>query len=213
MKYVKKNLKIISFGLLILLGIGSVVFIQFFNRVPERIIPKGNVIVSPANGDVIHIEEVFDNELSFFKKDIENSLIIQGMHPPYTVVVIEMDLGNVHVQRAPIVGKVTYQEHFEGSHKNALTSENIEQLSRVNEKNFVVIKNEKISTGIIQVAGLAARRIQSFVDVGNNLEQGSVYGRILLGSQVVLIIPASAQLLTKVGDVLIDGETIIATYE
>lgn len=209
----KKILKITLFTLAILLMAGIVLFVQFFNRVPDRIIPAGNTVVAPANGEVIHIEEVETNEISFFKKDIENSLVIQGVQPPYHIVVIEMDLGNVHVQRMPIEGEIIYQEHFDGAHKNALTSENLEQLANVNEKNLIVIQNEKISVGVIQVAGLAARRIQSFVSENDVLEKGNVYGRILLGSQVVLVVPSYVELVAQVGDVLIDGEAIVATYE
>lgn len=207
----KKFLRI-ALNLSLVLGILLVVFIFYFNRTPERIIPEGNTIVSPANGEVIHIEKVSGNEVSFFKKDVENKLTVHEMEPPYTVVVIEMDLKDIHAQRAPIDGEIIYQEHFDGEHRNALSSENVEYLSQVNEKNVVVFQKDDLEVGVVQVAGLMARRIQSFVETGDVLAKGDKYGRILLGSQVVIILPREAVLLSEVGDVLIDGESVVATY-
>ena len=79
-------------------------------------------------------------------------------------------------------------------------------------KNLIVFKNEKIAIGVIQVAGKAARRIRSYVMPGSILEKGQVYGRILLGSQVVVIIPANITLNVATGDKVIDGETILGEY-
>jgi phosphatidylserine decarboxylase len=208
----KNTFKKISLGVAVLLGIVIIIFIQFFNRAPERIVPEGNVIVSPANGDVIHIERVQGNEISFFKKDTENVLTINDIQPPYTIIVIEMDPSDVHVQRMPIAGEIIHQEHFDGAHKNALSSENVEQLANVNEKNLIIIENQDLSVGVIQVAGMAARRIRSFVEVGDTLEKGDTYGRIILGSQVVIILPDEVEVIAEIGDVLVDGETIVGAY-
>lgn len=202
----------ITLSLLVLILFTGTLFVFYFNRVPNRNIPNGNVIVSPANGDVIHIESVESKTIHFFKNDIENILAIQEIEPPYKIVVIEMDLKDIHVQRAPIEGKVVYQEHFPGAHKNALSSPNVKQLANINEKNLIVFKNNEISVGVSQVAGLAARRIRSFVKIGDTLKKGDVYGRIILGSQVVVILPEKAILNVSTGETLIDGESIIATY-
>lgn len=188
-------------------------FIFYFNRTPERSTPDEDVLVSPANGEIIHIETVSSNEVTFFKNDIENTLTVHDITPPYTVVVIEMDLRDIHAQRAPIDGEIVYQEHVAGAHKNALSSPNLEKLANVNEKNIVVFENDKLSVGVVQVAGMAARRIRSFIEQGDTLGKGEIYGRIILGSQVVVIFPAEiTELLVKTGDILIDGESIIAQY-
>jgi phosphatidylserine decarboxylase len=197
---------------LTIIFVGAFSFVLYFNRAPERITPEGNVVVSPASGDVIHIEEVNTNNISFFKKDLENTLTVQGIEPPYTIVVIEMDPADVHVQRAPISGQVVYQKHTDGYHKNALWSENVHKLANENEKNIVVLENEEISVGVIQVAGIMARRIVSYVSPTNKLEKGDIYGRIKLGSQVVIIVPADIPLNISTGDALIDGESIIGVY-
>ncbi|MEA4910792.1 Phosphatidylserine decarboxylase proenzyme [bioreactor metagenome] len=197
---------------ILILSTGAILFISYFNRTPERVIPVGQTIVSPANGRVIGIENINSPEIVFFKDDVKNVLSLNDIKPPYTIIVIEMNLKNIHAQRAPIDGEIIYQEHFSGAHKNALTSENLTQLANVNEKNLIVIKNEDISVGVIQVAGLAARRIKSFVNINENIEKGDIYGKILLGSQVVLILPQNLELNVSLGEILIDGESVIAKY-
>ena len=187
-------------------------FILYFNRVPYRNVPEGNFIVSPANGDIIHIESVDSSSVSFFKGDIENILDIYNITPPYSVIVIELDLKDVHVQRAPIDGSIIYKEYFPGEHRNALFSPNVERLASVNEKNLIVFQNESIKVGVSQVAGIIARRVQSFVKIGDILKKGEVYGRIVLGSQVVVILPKSVKLNVEVGQKLVDGESIIGSY-
>lgn len=201
-----------SIIILCLLAIGIVIFISYFNRIPERIIPQGNTIVSPANGKVIHIESINNPEIKFFKNDVENILTIHQIKHPYTIIVIEMNLKNIHVQKAPIAGKIIYQEHFPGKHKNALSQNNSKELVNTNEKNLIVFKNNDLSVGVVQVAGLTARRIISFVNIGDEIKKGAIYGKIILGSQVVVILPQKANLTTKVGDILTDGESVIAEY-
>lgn len=208
---VRKKYKILITVVVIIFTI-TIACVMYFNRVPDRSIPKGDFIVSPAHGRVIHIEHVESEMVHFFKKDIENILDIQEMKPPYYIVVIEMNLKNIHAQRAPIDGEIIHQEHFSGAHKNAISSLNVEKLANINEKNFLVFKNSEVTVGVAQVAGIAARRIQSFVDIGDVIHRGDVYGRILLGSQVVVILPANVILDIHIGETLIDGESIIAQY-
>ncbi len=207
----KKYQKILFYSFLVFLII-FFAFITYFNRAPERITPEGNVVVSPATGDVIHIEVADSSEISFLKKGIVNTLTVQGVEPPYNIVVIEMDPTDVHVQRAPIAGEITYQEHVDGKHQNALWSKNVTELANENEKNLVVIKNEEISIGVIQVAGIMARRIVSFISPPDKVEKGEIYGKINLGSQVVLVLPAYLPLEVSVGQTLTDGESIISRY-
>lgn len=206
-----KKWKILHYLLVII--IPGYVFVNYFNRIPERkIIPKENIILSPANGKIIHIEKIDSSIISFFKKEIENSLTITNIPPPYNIIVIEMNLKDVHAQRAPIDGEVIFQEHMKGKHLNALKNAEKNKLANLNEKNIVIFKNEKIAIGVIQVAGKAARRIRSYVKEGSVLQRGEVYGRIILGSQVVVVIPAQVKLNVEIGEKTIDGETILGEY-
>ena len=206
-KIIKKILLILVFLFII-----CSTFILYFNRIPKRIIPEGNVIVSPANGKVVDIKSSNNNEIEFFKNDIKNTLTISNVNPPFTIITIEMNLKNVHVQRAPVEGKITYEKHFDGMHKNALSSSNTNHLIDTNEKNLVVFENQNISVGVVQVAGILARRIRSFVNLGDTVKKGDIYGKIILGSQVVVILPKEAKITTSVGETLIDGESLIAKY-
>ncbi len=206
MKY-KKIVKILAL-LVVFLSLTSL----WFNRTPTRHIPQDqNAIVSPANGKVIAIINEQDTILSFFKKGIQNKVEISSIPTPYKAIVIEMNITNIHAQRAPIDGTITYQEHISGKYKNAVFSKNKEYLARENEKTIQFFKNEKTTVGVIQVAGILARRIQSFKHINDTVHKGEIFGRILLGSQVVVVVPHDVEIQTHVGDILIDGESVIAT--
>ncbi len=183
-----------------------------FNRSPHRTIPETTSIISPANGTIIAIDESKDKDISFFKDDVLNSLHIAEIEPPFKVVVIEMNLKNVHVQRTPIAGTMIAHHYFPGKFKNALYSENREHLVNENEKMLSIFKNEEMSVGVVQVAGIVARRIKINKRDGDVLEKGEMYGRITFGSQVVAVLPSTVDLAVKVGDTVIDGESVLATY-
>ena len=183
--------------------------IQIFDRVPDRTIPEGDIIVSPAMGKIIEIKDIDESQLSFFKEGVANDLEIEKVTLPAHVVIIEMNLSDVHVQRSPVAGRVRYQNYFPGKFKNALGKEKFD-LVNLNEKMLTVIGNDRETIGVIQVAGKVARRIETYVGPNDPLKAGDVYGRIRLGSQVVLVIPRARKLQINVGDKVIDGETVIA---
>jgi phosphatidylserine decarboxylase len=195
---------------LIIFIVALSLFVIYFGRTPARHVPTDATIVSPADGKIIAIDSVNTEHVTFFKEGIQNDLIAKGVTLPAHVIVIQMNLRNIHVQRAPIVGEVTYIEHFDGKFKNALYGKNRAQLVNANEKNLTVIKNADETVAVIQVAGVLARRIKSYVSVGDEVIQGDKIGFIALGSQVVLVVPQSRDLLVKVGDRVVDGETVIA---
>ena len=92
----RKKWKILHYLLIII--IPGYVFVAYFNRIPERkIIPNENAILSPAHGKIIHIQKVDSSLITFFKKEIENSLTITNIPPPYHIVVIEMNLKNIQM--------------------------------------------------------------------------------------------------------------------
>ncbi len=202
--------------IIILIGIilGIVIFIgkPVFDRAPDRVIPVAK-IVSPAMGKIIDIQTTTDSHISFFKDGLRNNLELNNITLPAHIILIEMNLQDVHVQRSPVAGTVISQIHYEGDFKNALVDTHKFDLVNFNEKTATIIESDspkKERLAVIQVAGIVARRIISLTSPYSHLNQGSILGRITFGSQTVLVIPAHYSLNVKIGDKVVDGETIIA---
>ncbi len=194
------------------IGVGIIVvtmFVLFFNRAPERIIPTDNVITSPASGKIIGIIPVDSPNITFTKKGTQNTVVIPELSRKMNMVLIEMNPLDVHVQRAPIAGSIISMDHYNGKHINAIGSKKM-NIVNTNEKTVTVFKNETDIIGVVQVAGKAARRIRNYTGVNELLDKGQIYGRILLGSQVVVLIPENHIIDVSVGQKVVDGETILA---
>lgn len=184
----------------------------YFHRQPARQVPPDpRSIVSPADGRVIHIERCTNPELAFFKRDVLNVLTPFGIKPPYKVVVIELTLTDVHVQRAPVAGHVLAQQYYPGRHDNAVYGADTVHLANSNEKLLTVIGGGVATVGVVQVAGMLARRIIPYVATGAVLAKGDALGMITFGSQVVLLLPDQAALHVEVGSRVVDGASVVAT--
>ncbi len=197
----------------IFIGIISVViiigaFTTYFNRAPDRITPESGII-SPASGKIIGIIPAMTPNITFTKKGIENTVVIPELSGAMHMVLIEMNPMDVHVQRAPISGTIIEMEHYEGKHINAIGKEKM-NIVNTNEKTVTVFKNETNTVAVIQVAGKAARRIRNYVGINETLNKGQIYGRILLGSQVVMLIPENHTITVQEGQRVVDGQTVIA---
>lgn len=202
------NLKKILIGITGIIIISSIGFALFFARVIPRTTPSTG-IVSPASGKVIALFDSNNPTIVFEKQGVTNTVSLPEFTTPVHVVLIELNLGDVHVQRAPLSGTITRMEHFDGDHINALGKDKT-TIAATNEKVVTLFKSDTTLVGVVQVAGRAARRIRNSLSTGSPVHTGEVYGRILLGSQVVLIIPQEIPLAISVGDRVTDGETVIA---
>ncbi len=165
-------------------------FVYFF-RNPQRIVKQDNqVLYSPADGTVMGIEKFFDEEY---------------LNAPAVKVTIFLSVFNVHVNRSPMTGEIKYQRYtcggFEPAYKNSAPV--------VNERHAIGLDNGKHRVLVIQIAGILARRIVSWVTLGRNLQQGECYGMIKFGSSTELVMPESVQVLVKKGDKVKGGITII----
>jgi phosphatidylserine decarboxylase len=178
-------------------------------KAPTRKIPAGDHVISPAHGKVIEIKDVENATIVFHKKGVVNHVLIPELTFPARMVVIEMTPLDVHVQRAPIDGTILRIDHYHGRHHNAMGHEMLDLVTE-NEKVVAVFENKKETICVIQVAGIAARRIRNIAEVGDEFAKGDIYGRILFGSQVVILIPRPREILVSVGDRVVDGETILA---
>lgn len=159
--------------------------VVWFYRDPDRTAPEGDgLFVSPADGRVVEISE--------------------AEHPftgPSVKVGIFMNVFNVHVNRAPCMGRVDYLEYVPGRKIAAFAP----KASEVNERNIVGLSTPYGPILMVQIAGLLARRIVCRLRRGEVLEAGQRYGMIRLGSRVDIYLPKDVRLLTKHGDKVYAG--------
>ncbi|MGI8640154.1 MAG: phosphatidylserine decarboxylase [Pyrinomonadaceae bacterium] len=166
------------------LFVGLALFMAFFFRDPRRTIPtEADIIVSAADGKVTRIE------------DRENGKFVSVFLSPV----------DVHINRAPIAGKVLKVELFQGKKAPATSNE----ASQTNERNAMTIEGEKMTVVCTQIVGILARRIVCWRKAGDNLELGEKYGLIKFGSRTDLLMPKNVEILVKIGDKVVGGETVI----
>ncbi|MEN6329083.1 MAG: archaetidylserine decarboxylase [Methanobacteriaceae archaeon] len=178
-------------------------FLQFF-RDPSRKTPADQgLVVAPADGkilngkiDTIKTVSYDDPLMKYILKKDQSGILVSTF----------MSAFDVHVNRAPISGRVVKTKYCPGKFKIASGSVHTE-----NEKNLIVIESEYGKIGVIQIAGFVARRIVQYVDPGDWVESGDRLGMIKFGSRVDLILPAeNSKILVKEGRKPKAGETIIA---
>jgi phosphatidylserine decarboxylase len=176
-----------------------------FLRDPKRKIPQGRVITSPADGKIIEIRKVKGVVKGKKGLGIIETLASDVAKECYLVAIF-MNPINVHVNRAPIKGKVLKTKHSRGKFFRASSPK-----AMYNEKNEILIKGD-LKVKMVQIAGLVARRIECWVKEGQEVMAGERVGRINLGSQVMLIMPSSIDLKVRKNQKVKAGTTIIATY-
>ena len=180
---------------LIIIGLGFLIFSINFFRDPERTPPdKKNVIVSPADGKVVILKEVF--EIRFLNSDA-------------TQVSIFMSPLNVHVNRIPIDGTVDYLNYIKGDYLVAFH----EKADLRNERSEIGITNKFGKMLFTQVAGFIARRIVFDLKLGDTVSLGSRFGMIKFGSRSDVYVPKGWKVKVKLGDLVTAGETILFEYE
>jgi len=165
-------------------------FMLNFFRDPERAFPQTpGAFVAPADGKVIRAERTDDGGLR---------------------VDIFMNVFDVHVNRAPMAGRITHMAYTPGRFVNA----SFEEASTVNERNRIeMITDDGMHIAFTQIAGLVARRIVSYVCVGDRVAGGQRIGMIRFGSRVDCEIPAGYTLCVRVGEKTRAGETLLARPE
>jgi phosphatidylserine decarboxylase len=174
------------------LGILLTLFIAFFFRNPKRKIPSlQNIILSPADGRIVHVGECEENR--FLK---EKALKVS----------IFMSLFNVHINRAPAAGKVLERSYHPGRFLVA----SVDKASLLNEQNAFVLETEdQFKILLIQIAGFVARRIVCYAKAGDTLRKGEIFGLIRFGSRIDLYLPTEVKPIVRVGQHVKGGESII----
>lgn len=208
---VKKIL--LGLGILILISIGY--YYLWFLRQPDRVIPMDeHAFISPANGEIVAITPWKSDELQWEKDDGVVKVLTEGVGETGWLVAIEMDVTNVHYQRAPVDSRLIAEEYTEGKFNNALIQTNKYGFRVENERNVLTFEADKgYKYKVVQVAGLVARRIEDYLKPNQEVKRGEVIGLIKLGSQVAVILPQEVKPKVEIGDIVTDGETILARVE
>jgi phosphatidylserine decarboxylase len=171
------------------------VWVCYFFRDPPRVTPiRDGLVVSPADGRV--------------------SLITTAVPPadldlpqePMTRISVFMNVFDCHVNRSPVAGRITQILYTPGLFLNA----ELDKASEDNERNALVIESAGVRIGVVQIAGLVARRIVSFVKTGDSLGAGERFGLIRFGSRLDIYVPLSTQVLVGLGQIAVAGETVLA---
>jgi phosphatidylserine decarboxylase len=180
----------LGIGWLTILFVFITFFIIWFFRNPERSFQEEEkVLISPADGKIIKIENV------------EVNGTISGR---FKKISIFMNVFNVHVNRAPYSGKIEAINYHEGKFFSA----NLDKASLDNERNEVMIRTEDgRRVWMVQIAGLIARRIVCWVDVGANIKKGERFGLIRFGSRVDVYLPEDSRISVKLKDKVKAGHT------
>ena len=167
-------------------------FVLWFFRNPARkTAATQNLVISPADGKVIRIEETTSDEQpgATFRK-----------------ISIFMNVFNVHVNRMPCSGRIRFIRYRQGKFLSA----NLDKASALNERNTIMLRmDDGREIMIVQIAGLIARRIVCWLTEGMEVRRGDRLGLIRFGSRVEVFLPLGSNVLVKIGDKVRAGETPI----
>jgi phosphatidylserine decarboxylase len=183
-----------------------------FWRTPKRmIVAADNEIVSPADGNVIYINYIEAGEIPFSIKGkniskLEELAKTSLLKEPSWIVGINMTPFDVHKNCAPIDGKILLNQHFNGKYLSLKDSDALV----LNERNTYVIQGKDIKVGVVQIASRLVRRIDSYVNEGENVKRGDWLGMIRFGSQVDVILPIECDIKVKLGEQIYAGKSTIA---
>jgi phosphatidylserine decarboxylase len=178
------------------IGVVLTLWCAYFFRDPERVTPlRDGLVISPADGRISMIESVMPPP----ELDLEREAV--------TRISVFMNVFDVHVNRAPVdavIGKITY---IPGAFLNA----DLDKASEDNERQaFTLELTGGRKLGVVQIAGLVARRIVKFVNEGERVGAGQRIGLIRFGSRVDVYLPTGSTALVAVGQRAIAGETVLA---
>jgi phosphatidylserine decarboxylase len=178
------------------LGVGATVWCYYFFRDPKRQVPQGaGLLVSSADGVVSLIERAVPPEELGVGND------------PLMRVSVFMSVFNCHVNRAPVAGRIIAKAYRPGTFLNA----SLDKASTDNERmSYALELQDGRRIIVVQIAGLVARRIVSFVDVEQGVRTGERIGLIRFGSRVDIYLPDGVEPQVALGQTTLAGETVIA---
>ena len=186
------GLAVFSFTTPAIIALTGTIFVACFFRNPARITPgPEGLVISPADGKIIKVEQVLCTEL------------VQG---DFIKISIFMNVFNVHVNRIPYSGTVKRIRYSKGRFLSA----HLDKASALNENNAIVITTDKGQDILtVQIAGLIARRIVCWIKEGMLVKRGERFGLIRFGSRLDVYLPPVASIAVKIGETVRAGETVL----
>jgi phosphatidylserine decarboxylase len=185
----------ILFPPLALLGLALILYTFYFFRDPDRPAPADErAIVAPADGLVVDVVEMTEGEVT---------------KAPMRRVAIFLSVFDVHTNRSPMAGEVTYLKHYPGEFLDARNPE----CAVRNESQtwaFRGVGDGTVTLVVRQITGAIARRIVAWSRVGDRVAKGERFGMIRFGSRTELFLPLDCEVTVKAGDRVKGGETIVA---
>ena len=185
-------------GVLVAIWVLFALFTFYFFRDPDPLVPTGaNLVIAPGHGKVDAIDTT--TEPDFMEGECQR-------------VSIFLSVFNVHVQNAPVTGRVAFFKHTPGQYLNALNADS----AKFNENVLIGLESVEPSgekVGVRLIAGLIARRIVPWVQRNDAVQRGERISLIQFGSRVDVYLSRNARIRVKLGDKVIGGETVIAQFE
>lgn len=183
---------VIFIPVLVLSGVLYLIILQFFrNPVREIAVADNQIVYAPADGKVCVIEEVLETEY-FNQKRLQVSIFMSPI--------------NVHVNRNPVSGVVSYFRYHKGKYLVAWHPKS----STENERTTIVYQTGKVEILMRQIAGALAKRIKWYIGEGNQVQQGEDMGFIKFGSRVDLYLPLDAKIEVQMDQMVKGNKTVIA---
>lgn len=178
------------------IGLVLTLWCIYFYRDPERFTPMDEqLVIAPADGVVSAVGPAIPpHEL--------------GLSGEMTRISIFMNVFSCHINRAPVRGRISLIEHRLGKFLNA----DLDKASQENERNGLVIESAHGPVGVVQIAGLVARRIVCWAEAPAEIAAGERFGLIRFGSRVDVYLPAGVKPRVAVGQTAVGGETVIAEF-
>ncbi len=192
--YIAPYNKFMQYFFYIITSLVFILIVQFFRNPDRSISPDESIIVAPADGKVVVIEEVEEPE--FFK----------GKRKQISIFMSPL---NVHVNWYPISGKIKYFKYHPGSYLVAWHPKS----STLNERTTIVVENKNQKAVLIrQIAGAVARRIVCYSEEDKSIIQGEQLGFIKFGSRVDLFLPLDAEIKVELDQAVVGCKTAIASF-
>ncbi|MEE9186480.1 MAG: phosphatidylserine decarboxylase family protein [Bacteroidota bacterium] len=182
---------IVRYGTIGLVGL-AFLFALYFFRDPKSISPVAdNLILSPADGKIVQVKDIFESE--FLKSDgVQVSIFMSPL--------------DVHVNRVPMSGRVSYYRYVKGDYLVAFE----EKASERNERTHIGIENGSCRIFFRQIAGSLARRIVCTLREGDRVASGERFGMIKFGSRVDVVVPRGLDLKVGLHESVVGGVTVLA---